>query len=179
MINSVVLVGRLGADPELAYTQSGTAVCKFRLAVDRPPRDGQEQEPNWFNIVAFERQAELAHQYLDRGALAGIEGRLQSRSWQREDGTRGYAVESWPGAWRSWRAAASARPGRPRSPVSGPSRSRRRRGSRRSTGDLMRAKTRGERSERTCRSQRRSSSTRSSSGGGGWGAPSQRTRPGR
>jgi single-strand DNA-binding protein len=94
MINSVVLVGRLGADPELSYTQSGTAICKFRLAVDRPPRKGSDDhETDWLNVVCFDRQAETAHQYLDKGALAGVEGRVQSRTWERDDGSRAYAVE--------------------------------------------------------------------------------------
>ncbi len=94
MINNVVLVGRLGNDPELTYTQSGTALCKFRLAVSRPPRrDSNEDETDWLNIVCWERTAENVSQYLDKGALVGIEGRIQSRSWERDDGSRGYSVE--------------------------------------------------------------------------------------
>lgn len=94
MINSVVLVGRLGADPELTYTQSGTAVCKFRLAVDRPPRKGSdEKETDWLNVTCWNQQAESVHQYLGRGSLVGVEGRVQSSTWEREDGSRGYAVE--------------------------------------------------------------------------------------
>lgn len=94
MINNVVLVGRIGNDPELTYTQSGTALCKFRLAVSRPPRrDADGEETDWLNIVCWERTAENVSQYLDKGALIGIEGRIQSRSWERDDGGRGYAVE--------------------------------------------------------------------------------------
>lgn len=94
MINNVVLVGRLGNDPELTYTQSGTAICKFRLAVSRPPRrDSNEQETDWLDVVCWGRVAENAAQYLDKGALVGIEGRVQSRTWEREDGGRAYAVE--------------------------------------------------------------------------------------
>lgn len=94
MINNVVLVGRLGNDPELTYTQSGTAIAKFRLAVDRPPRrDSDQEETDWLNIVTFGRQAETCAQYLDTGALVGVEGRVQSRTWERQDGTRAYAVE--------------------------------------------------------------------------------------
>lgn len=94
MINSVVLVGRLGNDPELTYTQSGTAICKFRLAVNRPPRQGSDQEEtDWLDIVTFGRTAETCNQYLDKGALVGIEGRVQSSTWERQDGTRGYRVE--------------------------------------------------------------------------------------
>ncbi len=94
MINNVVLVGRLGTEPELTYTQSGTAITKFRLAVNRPPRaDSQQEETDWLDVVAFGRTAETCAQYLDKGALVGIEGRVQSRTWERQDGSRGYAVE--------------------------------------------------------------------------------------
>lgn len=94
MINSVVLVGRLGNDPELTYTQSGTAIAKFRIAVSRPPRQGSDQEEtDWLDVVTFGRTAENTAQYLDKGALVGIEGRVQSSTWERKDGTRGYRVE--------------------------------------------------------------------------------------
>ncbi len=94
MINNVVLVGRLANDPELTYTPSGTAVAKFRLAVNRPPRSGSDQqETDWLNIVTFGRTAETCAQYLNKGALVGVEGRVQSSSWERQDGTRGYSVE--------------------------------------------------------------------------------------
>lgn len=95
MINNVVLVGRLGTDPELTYTQSGTAIAKFRLAVNRPPRaDSDQEETDWLDVVTFGRTAENCAQYLDKGALVGIEGRVQSRTWERSDGSgRGYAVE--------------------------------------------------------------------------------------
>jgi single-strand DNA-binding protein len=94
VINNAVLVGRLANEPELTYTQSGTALCKFRLAVSRPPRrDSNEEETDWLNIVCWERTAENVDQYLDKGALAGIEGRIQSRSWEADDGSRRYAVE--------------------------------------------------------------------------------------
>lgn len=94
MINNVVLVGRLANDPELTYTPSGTAVAKFRLAVNRPPRQGSDQqETDWLNVVTFGRTAETCAQYLNKGALVGIEGRVQSSTWERQDGTRGYSVE--------------------------------------------------------------------------------------
>jgi single-strand DNA-binding protein len=95
VINSVVLVGRLTRDPELTYTQSGTALCKFGIAVDRPPRQGAtEDETDFLNVVAWGRVAETTAQYLDKGSLVGIEGRIQSRSWERTDGSgRAYAVE--------------------------------------------------------------------------------------
>ncbi len=98
MINIVVLVGRLGNNPELSYTPSGTAIAKFRLAVSRPPRRAEDgnrgaEETDWLNIVAFGKTAETVNQYLDKGALVCVEGRVQSRSWERQDGTRAYAVE--------------------------------------------------------------------------------------
>ncbi|MGC9317677.1 MAG: single-stranded DNA-binding protein [Armatimonadota bacterium] len=94
MINTAVLVGRLGNDPELTYTQSGTAIAKFRLAVNRPPRrDSDQEETDWLDIVTFGRTAENCAQYLDKGALVGVEGRVQSRTWERQDGSRAYSVE--------------------------------------------------------------------------------------
>jgi len=98
MINNVVLVGRLGNDPELTHTNSGTALCKFRLAVKRPPRrdeDGGsgEEETDWLDITCWGKVAENVAQYLDKGALAGIEGRVQSHTWEKKDGSKGYGVE--------------------------------------------------------------------------------------
>ncbi len=96
MINNVILVGRLGNDPELKYTPSGTAVTNFRLAVNRPPRrdaPDSEEQTDWLDIVAWGMVAENCAQYLDKGALVGIEGRVQSRSWETQDGQRRSAVE--------------------------------------------------------------------------------------
>lgn len=94
MINSVVLVGRLANDPELRYTPTGTAVTTFRLAVDRGRKsESGEDQTDWLNIVCFQKTAELVSQWLDKGALVGIEGRIQSRSWEGQDGKRNYAVE--------------------------------------------------------------------------------------
>ena len=99
MINQVVLVGRLAADPEMTYTQSGTAITKFRLAVSRPPRRSSEEgapaeeETDWLDIVTWGNVAENVAQYLDKGALVGIEGRVQSRSWETQEGQKRYGVE--------------------------------------------------------------------------------------
>ncbi len=97
MINNVVLVGRLAKDPEMRYTSSGTAVTNFRLAVSRPPRrdapEGEEEQTDWLDIVTWGKVAENCAQYLDKGSLVGIEGRVQSRSWQTQDGQNRYAVE--------------------------------------------------------------------------------------
>ncbi len=94
MINSVVLVGRLGNDPEMRYASSGTPITNFRVAVNRPPRGGSdEQETDWLNVVCFGKTAEFVAQYLDKGALVGLEGRVQSRTWEGQDGKRRYEVE--------------------------------------------------------------------------------------
>jgi len=99
MINNVVLVGRLGNDPELKTTQSGTALCKFRLAVQRPPRRGEddgekaEQITDWISIVTWGRTAESVEQYLAKGSLVGLEGRIESSTWTKDDGTKGYGTE--------------------------------------------------------------------------------------
>ncbi len=94
MINSCVLVGRLGNDPEMRYTPSGTAVVNFRMAVTRQRRSQDaEEQTDWLNIVAFGKTAEFVAQYLDKGSLIGVEGRVQSRTWETQDGQRRSAVE--------------------------------------------------------------------------------------
>lgn len=94
MMNVVVLVGRLANDPEMKYTPSGMPITNFRLAVDRGRKnDKGENETDWLNIVAFQKTAELVAQYCDKGSLVGIEGRIQSRSWEGQDGRKNYAVE--------------------------------------------------------------------------------------
>lgn len=95
MINHCVLVGRLTRDPEMRYTQNGIAITKFRLAVDRPfGRDDTGQRPTDFiDIVAWRKTAELCGQYLGKGSLVGIEGRIQTRSWQTQDGQQRHGFE--------------------------------------------------------------------------------------
>ena len=98
MINSVVLVGRLGNDPEMRYSPSGTAITKFRLAVTRRrgrAAEGEErrEETDWLDIVTFGNVAESCGQYLDKGAQVGIEGRVQSRTWETQEGQKRYSVE--------------------------------------------------------------------------------------
>lgn len=94
MINNVVLVGRLANDPEMKYTASGMPITTFRLAVDRGRKsESGEDQTDWLNIVAFQKTAELVAQYCDKGSLVGIEGRIQSRTWEGQDGKRNYMVE--------------------------------------------------------------------------------------
>lgn len=76
MLNSVVLVGRAGAQPELRYFESGKVQAVFPLAVDRPRRRDAEAVTDWFQIELWGRQAEVAGEYVRKGALVGIEGRL-------------------------------------------------------------------------------------------------------
>lgn len=94
MLNRVVLIGRLASDPELRYTPSGVAVANFRLAVSRRVANAQgENEADFFSVVAWRQAAEFAANYLTKGRLVAIDGRLQSRSWVAQDGTRRNVVE--------------------------------------------------------------------------------------
>lgn len=94
MLNHVVLIGRIGKDPELRYTPSGVAVATFSLAVDRQFKSQSgERETDWFNIVVWKQQAEFAANYLSKGRLVAVQGRLQARSWVAQDGTKRNTVE--------------------------------------------------------------------------------------
>ena len=87
MLNRVILIGRTTADPEMQYTQSGIARTRFRLAVDRGFRSQQgERQTDFINIVCWRRQAEVVAEYLKKGRLVAVEGRLQSRSFKAPDG---------------------------------------------------------------------------------------------
>jgi single-strand DNA-binding protein len=89
MFQNVIMVGRLTKDPELKYTPSGIAVSTFRVAVDRPFTNAQgEREADFFNVVAWRQTAEFAANYLNKGRLVLIEGRMQNRSWQDQAGQR-------------------------------------------------------------------------------------------
>lgn len=95
-MNNVVLIGRLCADPELRYTPSGVATCSFRLAVDKglPKNKKQEMESkgqptaDFINIVVWGKLGENCANYLAKGRLVAIQGRIQSRSWETENGRR-------------------------------------------------------------------------------------------
>jgi len=96
MVNKVILVGNLGADPEMRYTQSGTAVANFRLATSERWTDkaGEKQErTEWHRIVAFGRLAEICGEYLTKGRQVYVEGRLQTRSWDDKEGQTRYTTE--------------------------------------------------------------------------------------
>jgi len=96
-INRVVLVGNLTRDPELRHTPSGTAICKLRLAVNTRQKDGASGEwrdkPNYFDVTVWGNQGESCSQYLSRGRPVAIDGRLDWREWEAQDGTKRQAVE--------------------------------------------------------------------------------------
>jgi single-strand DNA-binding protein len=93
-MNVVVLIGRVVADPELKYTPSGIAVCQLRIAVDRRfKNESGERETDFFDVVAWRQSAEFAANYLTKGRLIAVHGRLQSRSWVQQDGQRRSKVE--------------------------------------------------------------------------------------
>ena len=95
-INKVILVGRLGRDPEMRYTPDGTAVANFSIATSEEWRDkntGEKKErTEWHRIVAFRRLGEICGEYLSRGRQVYIEGRLRTRSWEKDGVTR-YTTE--------------------------------------------------------------------------------------
>lgn len=93
MLNRVILIGRLTADPELRYTPSGTPVANFRLAVDRMRSQSGEKQTDFISIVLWSKQAEFAANYLNKGRLVAIEGRLQIRQWTTQDGQRRTSAE--------------------------------------------------------------------------------------
>ncbi|HET7657689.1 MAG TPA: single-stranded DNA-binding protein [Bacillales bacterium] len=94
MINRTVLVGRLTRDPELRYTPSGVAVASFTIACDRPFTNQQgEREADFIRCVIWHRPAENVANYLKKGSLAGVEGRIQTRSYDDNDGKRVFITE--------------------------------------------------------------------------------------
>jgi single-strand DNA-binding protein len=94
MINRVVLVGRLTRDPELRYTPNGVAVANFTIAVNRPFSNQQgERDADFISIVVWRRQAENAANYVGKGSLVGIDGRLQTRSYDNNEGKRVFITE--------------------------------------------------------------------------------------
>ncbi|WP_028575875.1 single-stranded DNA-binding protein [Desulfonatronovibrio hydrogenovorans] len=95
-MNKVILVGRLGQDPKLAYSASGLAVANFSLATDESytDRDGNKvDKTEWHRIVVFGKQAELCSNYLSKGSLALVEGSLQTKKWQDQQGQDRYTTE--------------------------------------------------------------------------------------
>lgn len=90
MFNKVILIGNLTRDPEMRYTPQGTSVCNFGIAVNRKFKQGEEmkEEVTFINIVVFGKQADTCGQYLNKGSSVLIEGRLQERRWETDDGQK-------------------------------------------------------------------------------------------
>ena len=95
-VNKVILVGNLGANPEMRFTQGGQAVANLRIATSErwTDRNGQKQETTeWHRVVVFGKQAEIVGQYLTKGRQVYIEGRIQTRQWQDNQGQKRYTTE--------------------------------------------------------------------------------------
>lgn len=95
-LNKVMIIGRLGRDPEMRYTPSGRPVTTFSVATSRSwnTSDGERRtETEWFNVVAWGSLAEICKQYLTKNRLIYVEGRLQSRHWEDTDGNKHYSTE--------------------------------------------------------------------------------------
>ena len=95
-VNKVILVGRLGRDPETRYTSGGQAVANFSVATDETYKDkagDRQKRTEWHKIVVWGKQAEIAQQYLKKGSLVFIEGRIQSREWQDKEGQKRTSFE--------------------------------------------------------------------------------------
>lgn len=95
-LNKVMLIGRLGTDPEMRYTPSGTPVTSFRMACSRrrTTQEGeQREETDWFTVVSWNKLAEIVDQYVKKGQRVYIEGRLQTRQWEDQNGQRRNTTE--------------------------------------------------------------------------------------
>lgn len=95
-LNKVLLIGRLGQDPEMRYTPSGKPLTKFQIAVNRSWTSGENEkktETEWFTVVSWGKLAEICNQYLTKGKQVYLEGRLHTRHWKDEEGANHSAVE--------------------------------------------------------------------------------------
>lgn len=93
MLNRVILIGRLTKDPELRYTASGVGVTQFTLAVDRPFKNNGEKEADFIPVVTWDKLAESTANNLKKGRLIAVEGRIEVRSYETEDGKRAYSTK--------------------------------------------------------------------------------------
>lgn len=94
MLNKIIIMGRLARDPELRRTQSGVSVTSFRIACDRDFKSQSgEKETDWIDVVAWRNTAEFVSKYFNKGRMAIVEGRLQTRDWTDKDGNKRTAVE--------------------------------------------------------------------------------------
>lgn len=92
-MNKVVLIGRLTKDPELRYTPSKTAVCQINMAISRPVSQGKDPETDFINVTVWNKQAENLVKYVKKGNQIAIEGRIQTRSYDNEEGKKVYVTE--------------------------------------------------------------------------------------
>ncbi len=95
-LNKCLIIGNLGRDPEMRYTPSGQAVTQFTVAVNRNYKDSQgerQEETEWFRVVAWGQQAEFSAEYLRKGQKVFVEGRIQTRQWEGQDGQKRYTTE--------------------------------------------------------------------------------------
>lgn len=90
-MNKVIMLGRLSSDTELRTTQSGTAVCKFSIAVDRPAKQGEERQTDFFRITAWGKTGEFVNTYFEKGQRILIEGRLQNNNYEDKNGIKHYS----------------------------------------------------------------------------------------
>ena len=113
MLNKVMIIGHLGRDPELRYTQSGTPVATLNIATDESyvDKDGNKVErTDWHRVVVFQRSAENCSQYLSKGSLVYVEGKLQTRKWQDQQGQDRYSTEIKADRVQFWTARAIVLP---------------------------------------------------------------------
>ena len=92
-MNKVFLIGRLSRDPELRHTTSGAAVCQINVAISRPVSQGSEPQTDFINVVVWNKQAEHVARYLSKGRQIAIEGRIQTRNYDNNEGKRTYVTE--------------------------------------------------------------------------------------
>lgn len=94
-VNKVIIIGNLGKDPEVRYTQGGTAVCQLSVATTRTylKQEQKVEETEWHRVVVWGKTAEHCGQYLTKGRTVYVEGRLQTRSWDDKDGNKRYSTE--------------------------------------------------------------------------------------
>lgn len=96
MVNKVILIGNLGADPKVSYTQSGTAVATLSVATNRRVKDKDgnfQDETEWHRVIVWDKAAEFCGNYLSKGAKVYVEGRLQTRKWKDQSGVDRYTTE--------------------------------------------------------------------------------------
>lgn len=94
--NKIIAIGRLGREPEQRFTASGSAVTTFSIATDHSFKDKSgelKSETEWLAVTTWNKSAELCNQYLNKGSLVYIEGRLKTRTWEKQDGTKGSRTE--------------------------------------------------------------------------------------